>query len=58
MRPPRALFVPFRHGYPLGAPSDPPRQTAVLRAALAMLADSSLEPPALVDFAPGDRAGQ
>lgn len=51
VRPPRALFVPFRHGYPLDAPGDPPRQHAVLEAALQLLEDPSLTPPALVDFA-------
>jgi hypothetical protein len=44
MKPPRALWVPFRHGYPLDAPDDPQRQTAVLEA------DQSLRPPVLVDF--------
>ena len=46
VRPPRALFVPFRHGYPLGAPGDPARQHAVLEAALRMLEDPALTPPA------------
>lgn len=50
--PPRALYVPFRHGYPLGAPDDPPRQHAVIEAALRMLEDPDLQPPAIVDFAP------
>jgi len=50
VRPPRALFVPFRHGYPLDAPGDPPRQHAVLKAALKILEDQSREPPILVDF--------
>lgn len=50
VRPPRALFVPFRHGYPLDAPSEPGRQLAVLEAALAMLEDPALGPPALVDL--------
>jgi len=50
VRPPRALFVPFRHGYPLDAPSEPGRQRAVLEAALAMLEDPALRPPALVDL--------
>jgi hypothetical protein len=52
VRPPRALFVPFRHGYPLGAPDAPPRQRAVLEAALRMLEDPRLEPPALRDYVP------
>ena len=52
VRPPRALFVPFRHGYPLDAPGDPERQRAVIEAALALLEDSSLVAPVLVDYVP------
>ena len=48
--PPRALYVPFLHGYPLAAPDEPARQHAVIEAALALLEDPSLEPPALVDY--------
>ncbi len=50
VRPPRALWVPFRHGYPLDAPEDPARQHAVIEAALRMLEDPSLQPPAIVDY--------
>lgn len=50
VRPPRALFVPFRHGYPLDAPDDPARQHAVIEAALALLEDPDLAPPVLADF--------
>lgn len=50
VRPPRALFVPFRHGYPLDAPAEPARQRAVLEAALRILEDRNLRPPALLDF--------
>ena len=50
LRPPRALFVPFRHGYPLDAPNDPQRQHAVVEAALKLLEDRALTPPALADF--------
>jgi hypothetical protein len=50
LRPPRALFVPFRHGYPLDAAGEPARQHAVLEAALQLLENPSLTPPALVDF--------
>lgn len=50
VRPPRALFVPFRHGYPLDSPGEPGRQKAVLEAALRMLEDPRLKPPALLDF--------
>ncbi len=49
--PPRALFVPFRHGYPLDAPGEPRRQRAVLEAALGLLEDRDLTPPVLADLA-------
>jgi len=52
VRPPRALVVPFRHGYPLDIPGDPERQQAVLEAALKMLEDQSLQHPAIVDYVP------
>jgi hypothetical protein len=50
VRPPRALAVPFRHGYPLGKPDDPAYQHAVIEAALKMLENQSLKPPAIVDY--------
>jgi hypothetical protein len=50
VRPPRALFVPFPHGYPLDKARDPARQMAVLEAALRMLENATLTPPALVDY--------
>ena len=50
VRPPRALWVPFRHGYPLDAPDHPQRQMAVIEAALQVLEDQSLRPPVIVDF--------
>ena len=50
VRPPRALVVPFRHGYPLDSPGEPEKQHAVLAAALGLLEDESLKPPAIVDF--------
>ncbi|MGD9240148.1 MAG: hypothetical protein PVG69_08990 [Desulfobacterales bacterium] len=52
MRPPRALVVPFRHGYPLDVPDDAERQQAVIEAALQMLEDPNLQPPAIVDYEP------
>ncbi len=52
VRPPRALFVPFRHGHPLGEPGQPEGQRAVLEAALRMLEDRTLRPPALLDYSP------
>ena len=48
--PPRALLLPFPHGYPLAAPHAPERQHAVLEAALRLLEDPDLEPRALVEF--------
>ncbi len=50
VQPPRALWVPFRHGYPLDAPNKPQRQLAVIEAALRVLEDQNLTPPAIVDF--------
>ena len=52
VRPPRALAVPFRHGYPLGKPDDAKQQQAVIAAALRMLEDPNLQPPAIVDYVP------
>ncbi len=52
VRPPRALFVPFAHGYPLDTPCHPARQRAVLEAALRLVEDTNMELPALRDFAP------
>ncbi len=49
--PPRALCVPFPHGYPFGQPDDPILQHAVIEAALRLLEDQRLRPPVLVDFA-------
>jgi hypothetical protein len=50
VRPPRALCVPFRHGYPLDAPLERARQHSVIEAALRMFEDRELKSPALVDF--------
>lgn len=49
--PPRALWVPFAHGYPLGRPHDPDGQRAVLEAALALTAEAG-PGPLLRDYAP------
>lgn len=48
MRPPRALWVPFELGRPLGAPADAAFQRRVLMAALGLLA--APEGPVLEDF--------
>lgn len=50
VRPPRALFVPFDHGYPVDRPGDPERQLRVIDAALRLVENPALEPPVLVDF--------
>lgn len=55
IRPPRALWVPFELGRPLGAPNDPAFQRKVLDATFALLAAPS--GPVLADFpedAPAD----
>ena len=49
VRPPRALFVPFPLGYPLGAPHDAELQRRVVTAALALLEEKG-PGPLLVNF--------
>lgn len=49
MRPPRALVVPFRHGFPLDSPNDPEAQKRVVRAALSLFVRGN--PPVLTDYA-------
>jgi len=49
VRPPRALALPFKHGYPLGAPHDAALQRRVIEAALTLL-ESPGPPPLLVDY--------
>lgn len=55
VRPPRALWVTFELGRPLGVPDDPAFQTRVLKAALAML--ERTDGPLLVDY-PEEVAGE
>ncbi len=50
VRPPRALCVPFPHGYPLGVPGDAVGQRRVIESALRLLEDPSLVPPVLVEL--------
>lgn len=50
LRPPRALCVPFRHGFPLDTPSDPARQHAVIDAALRLIEAPAQRPPVLGEF--------
>jgi hypothetical protein len=48
IRPPRALFVPFPLGYPLGEPHNPDLQQRIMRAAFSLL--SRTDGPVLEDF--------
>ena len=48
MRPPRALWVPFEFGRPLGPPNDPEFQSRVVMAALSLL--EAENGPVLEDF--------
>ncbi len=59
VQPPRSLFVPFPHGYPLDAPGEVGRQHDVLEAALRLLEHRDQAAPLLVDFEPnGGAAGR
>ncbi len=49
VRPPRALAVPFRHGFPLGAVNDPRGQRDVIETALRLL-EVDATPPLLRDY--------
>lgn len=44
VRPPRALVVPYNHGYPLGRPGDAENQRQVLLAALQVLQEAGPGP--------------
>ena len=50
IRPPRALFVPFPLGYPLGEPNNSELQTRIMRAAFALLSRNDC--PVLETFTP------
>jgi hypothetical protein len=41
---PRALFVPWKLGYPLGRPGEPELQTRVIRAAFELLGETGPAP--------------
>lgn len=49
VRPPRALYVPFPHGYALGEPHNPELQRSVATAALSLL-ERDGPPPVIVDY--------
>lgn len=48
LRPPRALFVPFAMGFPLGKPNNPELQHRVIEAAMSLLERDDL--PVLESF--------
>jgi len=50
IRPPRALFVPYPLGYPLGEPDNSELQTRIMRAAFSLLARNDF--PVLESFSP------
>ena len=49
VKPPRALSVSYRFGYPLGEPNNPELQHAIIAEALALLVDET-PPPILRAF--------
>lgn len=51
VRPPRALWVPFEHGYPLGEPNDAGLQLDVLRQTFALL-ERPGPGPVLAEYVP------
>jgi hypothetical protein len=56
VKPPRALFVPFPFGHPLGEANDPELQTRVMRAAFALLDQPQV--PVLEDYPEDVYSGQ
>lgn len=57
VRPPRALCVPFDHGWTLGAPHAPEVQHEVLEAALRLLEEAEGPGPVLVELGAADLGG-
>ncbi len=53
MKPPRALVVPYRHGYPLGEPHNIRLQKDILHSALDLLTHPG-PPPVLETFSPSN----
>jgi D-proline reductase (dithiol) PrdB len=43
--PPRAIAVPFKHGFPLGKPKDPKGQTLILKFMIQSLMENEMKPP-------------
>lgn len=52
IQPPRAMFVPYKLGYPLGKPNDPDLQKRVIRKALSLLSRNDV--PVMTEFDPND----
>lgn len=50
IQPPRALFVPYPLGHPLGEPNDRELQTRIIHAAFTLLTRTDV--PVLEDFTP------
>ena len=50
VRPPRALLVPFAHGFPLDRPDDRARQRSVLEAMLTLAGHSGTRGPILTEY--------
>jgi len=48
LRPPRALFVPYKLGFPLGEPNNSVSQHRIIAAALSLLARNDV--PVIEDF--------
>ena len=57
VKPPRALAVPYRFGYPLGEPNNPSLQRKIILAALELLQDHQ-PPPAIVEFTADGTTGR
>jgi D-proline reductase (dithiol) PrdB len=53
--PPRAMFVDYPLGYPLGVPNNPALQTEIILATLGLLAEGV--PPAIIRDFPGAGRG-
>jgi hypothetical protein len=49
-RPPRALFAPFRYGFPADPANQPGRLLSMMEAALALLESAEDEPPLFGDY--------
>ena len=54
VRPPRALLVPYPHGYPLGRPGEPETQHRVIDAALSLFETEGLGAGALSEYQEAD----